>query len=74
MVVDFGALADTLINSTRERRIKRNIGENAASIADEIARNGFYEDHDLGFRVSVDRGSDDPGNKVSTDKGGDRGK
>jgi hypothetical protein len=34
--------------------IERDIRENAATIADEILQHGFYENSDLGFKVSVD--------------------
>jgi hypothetical protein len=56
MVVDFGTLADTLVNGTRDRWIERDIRENAATIADQIASHGSYENRELGFKVSVDPG------------------
>lgn len=54
MVVDFGTLADTLVNGTHEKLIEQDIRENAAIIADQISQHGFYENIELGFKVSVD--------------------
>ena len=53
MVVDFGTLADTPVNGTQDKLIERDIRENAATIADQIQRHGFYENRDLGFKVSI---------------------
>lgn len=55
MVVDFGTLADTLVNGTSDKLIERDIRENAAVIADQIRQHGFYENSELGFKVSVDQ-------------------
>ena len=54
MVADFGTLADTLVNGTRDKLIERDIREHASRIADQIQSHGFYENRDLGFKVSVD--------------------
>jgi hypothetical protein len=58
MVVDFGVLADTIVNGTRDKLIEKDIRENAAQIANQIEQKGFYENRDLGFTVSVDDHSD----------------
>jgi hypothetical protein len=58
MVVDFGTLADTLVNGTKDKLIERDIRENAVSIADQIERHGFYENRELGFTVSINPPSD----------------
>lgn len=54
MVVDLGRLADTLVNGTSDKLIEQDIRENAAIIADQILEHGFYENTELGFKVSVD--------------------
>jgi hypothetical protein len=53
MVVDFGTLADTLLNGTADKLIEQDIRENAGKIADQISQHGFYENKELGFKVSV---------------------
>lgn len=53
MVVDFGTLADTLVNGTRDKLIEQDIRQNATIIADQILQHGFYENKELGFRVAV---------------------
>ena len=57
MVADFGTLADALVNGTRDKLIERDIRENATRIADQIRSHGFYENSDLGFKVSVNDGN-----------------
>jgi hypothetical protein len=57
MVADFGRLADTLLNGTRDKLIEKDIRENAVNIAQQIERQGFYENADLGFKVSIDSGN-----------------
>jgi hypothetical protein len=54
MVVDFGTLADTLTEGTREKLIERDIRDNAVEIARSIQDVGSYENRDLGFRVSIE--------------------
>lgn len=53
MVADFRKLADTIIDGTRDKLIQKDIKDNAARIADEIRKHGFYENRDLGFKVSI---------------------
>ena len=57
MVVDFGTLADTLRNGTRDKLIEQDIRENAATIAEQLNENGFYENALLGFKVAVNDNS-----------------
>ena len=56
MVADFNALATSIVNGSRDTLLEA-IRDKAETIASEINKHGFYEDRDLGFKVSIDLNS-----------------
>ena len=56
MVADFNSLAKSIVNGSRDTTLEA-IREQAKVIASEINSHGFYEDKNLGFKVSIDSDS-----------------